>query len=637
MEWGWSESIPRATPPDDLPDNDKETNEMSFKYELFNRFKENHITTLAKLFDYSTDYFARRPLSSFIDGGQSYTYDSFKHKCLELSHRFNRFGVSSGDKVAILSQNMPNWTVAMFSCVPFGRVTVPILPDSSESEVTNIINHSECKALFVSKRLLAKVSEEVLAGLTLVIDIETFDFIRKDDSAFTCEGRVSEPQPDDLASIIYTSGTSGKAKGVMLSHRNFCQNIIAAYHAQKAGKNDRWLSILPMAHTYEMAFSTLYPLYVGAKVHYIQKPPTPTILLGAMKKIRPTIMCSVPLIIEKIYRSSVLPTIEKSRVLTWMRKNCSWLLYWLVGRKLYKTFGGRLKFFGIGGAKLDSTVEDFLKKAGFPYAIGYGLTETAPLITNACVGKTVVGSIGVPAYNVEVKLQNVNPETGEGEIVAKGDNVMLGYYRDPERTRSVLTDDGWFRTHDLASKDSKGRYYIKGRLGNMIVGASGENIYPEEIEEVINGIRGVSESLVIKKDGKLVALVKFEESFLDWNQEAEDKFFEKLQSSKQAVLDYVNKHVSKQSKIGEVQAMKEEFSKTATHKIRRFKYKDGIPAATDRRKRDDGAGKGQGIAGQGSASQGSADQGIAGQGIAGQGTAPVAKPKTEPEEGGAEA
>lgn len=190
------------------------------------------------------------------------------------------------------------------------------------------------------------------------------------------------------------------------------------------------------------------------------------------------------------------------------------------------------------------------------------------------MGKTVVGSIGVPAYNVEVKLQNVNPKTGEGEIVAKGDNVMLGYYRDPERTRSVLTDDGWFRTNDLASKDSKGRYFIKGRLGNMIVGPSGENIYPEEIEQVINTFSGVNESLVVERNGKLVALVKFDDNVLDWNQEREDKFFDNLQSMKDAVLEYVNKHVSKQSKIGEVEAMKDNFEKTATQKIRRFKYKE---------------------------------------------------------------
>ncbi|MEE3477155.1 MAG: AMP-binding protein [Candidatus Cryptobacteroides sp.] len=546
------------------------------KRRLFQASRENYVTTLAKLFEYATDNFAGRPMARFVDGGQEYTYESFKHKCLELSQRFNRFGISAGDKVAILSNNMPNWTVAMFSCVPFGRVTVPILPDSSESEVTNILTHSGCKAIFISKRMLKKLSDEVKDKMTLVIDIETFELIKKDDHAFTCEGHGADPQADDLASIIYTSGTSGKAKGVMLSHRNFCQNIIAAYHAQKAGKKDRWLSILPMSHTYEMAFSVLYPLYVGGCVYYIQKPPTPSILMKAMKDVRPTIMCAVPLIIEKIYKNSVVPTVEKSKTLSWLKKKAPRLLYWLIGKKLYKTFGGKLKFFGIGGSKLDPTVEEFLNKARFPYAIGYGLTETAPLITNACVGKTVVGSIGVPAYNVEVKLQNVNPETGEGEIIAKGDNVMLGYYRDPERTRAALTDDGWFRTNDLACVDSKGRYYIKGRLGNMIVGPSGENIYPEEIEQVINDIRGVEESLVIERDGKLVALVKFDEEFVDWNTlEKEEQFYEKLEARKKAVMDYVNKRVSKQSKIGEVNAMKESFEKTATQKIRRFKYLHG--------------------------------------------------------------
>ena len=556
-------------------------------HSLLKQSRENYVTTLSKLFEMATDTYSKRPLSQFVGGGQEYTYESFKHKCLELSHRFNRFGISAGDKVAILSNNMPNWTVAMFSCVPFGRVTVPILPDSSESEVTNILTHSECKAIFISKRLLKKLSEEVRERLTLVIDIETFEFLKKDDHAFTCEGRSSEPQADDLASIIYTSGTSGNAKGVMLSHRNFCQNIIAAYHAQPAGKKDRWLSILPMSHTYEMAFSVLYPLYVGGCVYYIKKPPTPSILMDAMKKVRPTIMCAVPLIIEKIYRNSVVPTVEKSRTLSWMKKKTPWILYRLIGRKIYKTFGGRLKFFGIGGSKLDSTVEEFLNKAKFPYAIGYGLTETAPLITNACVGKTVVGSIGVPAYNVEVKLQNVNPETGEGEIIAKGDNVMLGYYRDPERTRAALTDDGWFRTNDLACMDSKGRYYIKGRLGNMIVGPSGENIYPEEIEQVINNIRGVNESLVIERNGKLVALVKFDENVIDWSMiEKEEKFFENIESWKKTVMDYVNKRVSKQSNIGEVDVMKEDFEKTATQKIRRFKYKSSEPENPSEEKKD---------------------------------------------------
>lgn len=548
---------------------------MNSFYRKITTNRESYITTLGKLFDYSTVAFAKKTCSRFVDGDdQTYTYNEFRQTCLDLSHRMSRFGISAGDKVAILSQNMPNWTIAMFSAVPFGRVSVPILPDSSESEVTNILKHSGSKVLFVSKRMLPKVSQDCMDSLTLVFDIESLEIIKKDDKAFTCDGWLDEPRPDSLAAIIYTSGTSGKAKGVMLSHRNFCQNIVAAYHAQKANARDRWLSILPMSHTYEMAFSLLYPLYVGGCVNYLQKPPTPSILMNAVQKVRPTIMCSVPLIIEKVYKSSVVPTIKKSRVLSWMKDHMPRLLYWFVGKRLKKSFGGKLKFFGIGGSKLDPVVEEFLLKAKFPYAIGYGLTETAPLITNACVGKTAVGSIGVPAYNVEVKLQNVNPETGEGEIITKGDHVMLGYYQDPERTRSVLTDDGWFRTHDLACVDNKGRYFIKGRLGNMIVGASGENIYPEEIEQVINSIDGVNDSLVIERDGKLVALVKFEDAIINWNQANEDKFFERLNERKTAIQEYVNKRVGKQSKVNEVEVMKDPFEKTATQKIRRFKYKN---------------------------------------------------------------
>lgn len=554
---------------------------MNSFYRRLTTNRENYVNTLAKLFDYSTVAFAKKTMAQYVDGGQCYTYASFRKKCLELSHLLARFNISAGDKVALFSQNMPNWTVAMFSVVPFGRIFVPVLPDSSENELTNILNHSGAKALFISKRFLPKLTDECRQRLTLVIDIETFELIKADDDAFTCEGTVKEPQPDDLTAIFYTSGTSGNAKGVMLSHRNLCVNIVAASHAQSAGTSDRWLSVLPMAHTYEMAFSLLYPLYVGGCVYYIQKPPTPSILFDAVKKTRPTIMCSVPLIIEKVYKTSIVPTIAHSRVLSWMQRHTPWLLYWGVGRRLYKTMGGRLRFFGIGGSKLDPTVEAFLKKSHFPYAIGYGLTETAPLITNACVGKTAVGSCGVPAYGVDVRLENVNPQTGEGEIIVKGDNVMLGYYRDPERTRKSLTPDGWFRTNDLATVDRKGRYYIKGRLGNMIVGSSGENIYPEEIEQVINNYSGVNDSLVVERDGKLIALIKFDDRVLNWDQEKEDKFFENLEARKKAVLEYINKRVSKQSRVKDVEIMKEPFEKTATQKIRRFKYQgnDGDKAA----------------------------------------------------------
>ena len=550
---------------------------MNSYYRRFTTNREAYVTTLARLFEYATSAFSGRALSRFSDGALAYTYASFRLKCLELSHMLSRYGISAGDRVAVLSQNHPNWTVSMFACVPFGRVFVPILPDSSESEVTNILSHSGTKVLFISQRHLHKLSDACREQLTLIIDLETFNIIKREDSAFTCEGWLKEPQPDDLAAIIYTSGTSGNAKGVMLSHRNLCQNIIAAYHAQKTNCRDRWLSILPMSHTYELALGVIYPLFVGGCTYYLSKPPTPTVLLAAMRKIHPTIICAVPLIIEKVYKSSIRPTIDGSRILSWLERHMPWLLYRLVGSRLMKSFGGKVKFFGVGGSKLDPVVEEFLLRAHFPYAIGYGLTECAPLITAARVGKTRVGSIGLPVVGTEVDLRDVNPETGEGEIVVRGDNVMLGYYKDPVRTRSVITDDGWFRTGDLASRDKKGRFYIKGRLGNMILGPSGENIYPEEIEQVINNFSGVNESLVLERDGRLVALIKFDDDVINWNQKQEDKLFETIQARKKAVLDYVNKRVGAHSKVSDVEVRKEPFEKTASQKIRRFLYKDRKP------------------------------------------------------------
>ena len=539
------------------------------------RAREEYCTTLHRVFEYSTAHYANKVAYQFVDGGQKYTYAEFKMATERLSQRMSRFGIRHGDRVAIFSQNMPNWVVAYFAATAFGRVAVPILPDSSEAELTNILNHSESKVIFISQRLLPKLSEECKKKLTLIVDIETFEFLKKEDEDFRCNGWVKDPTPDDLACIIYTSGTTGNAKGVMLSHRNLTHNLAASFKAEPAFKKDRFLSILPAAHAYEMGVSTIYSFYVGATCYTLQKPAAPAVLLPAMKKVRPTIICSVPLIIEKVIKNSVWPTIQKSRILSWMDKHMPWLLHYLIGNKLVKTFGGKLTFFGIGGAKLDPKVEQFLKDCHFPYAVGYGLTETAPLVCNVMVKKPKrVGSIGVASYKVEIKLDNVNPANGEGEIVCRGDNVMLGYYRDPERTRTVLDDEGWFHTSDIATVDKDGNYYIKGRLNNTILGPSGENIYPEEIEQVINNIDGVEESLVIERGGKLVALVKFEDNVLDWNQASEDKFFEDLEKRKKAVLDWVNKTVGKNSRIGEVDAMKEPFEKTATTKIRRFKYKD---------------------------------------------------------------
>ena len=547
-------------------------------YKKSNSFRESYIDTLGKLYDYSTIRYANNRVSKVIDTDKEYTYAGFKAQCDSLSKQLTQFGIGASDKVAILSQNMPEWTVAFFATVPFGRIAIPILPESSANEVTNILNHSESKVLFVSRKLLPNVSRECIDKLTLVIDIETFEIIKQDNDKFTCDGKVAMPMPDDIATIIYTSGTTGNAKGVVLSHRNLTSCVASCFHAQPRNEKDRWLSILPMSHTLELTLGVLYPMYVGACVYYMSKPPVPALLLKAIQAVKPTTMLSVPLIIEKIYRSSIVPTIKKSRVLSWMNTHMNLLMCKIIGLKLKKTFGGHLSFFGIGGAKLDTEVETFLLRAGFPYAVGYGLTETSPLLSFT-VGKTrAPGSIGYTVKNVELRLDNINPETGEGEIVAKGPNVMLGYYKDPERTRKAFTADGWFRTNDLACIDEKGRYYIKGRLSNMILGSSGENIYPEEIEQVINGIDDVDESIIVPRDGKLVALVTFNENVIDWNQEGEDEFFRKIEEYKARILGIVNKNVNRTSKVSAVQILREPFEKTATRKIRRFKYlhKEGL-------------------------------------------------------------
>ena len=326
-------------------------------YKRMQRMRENYVDTIAKLYEYATTAYAKNQYTQWYDTKEGgYTYKSFKGKCDSLSKKLTQYGIGAGDKVAILSQSMPNWSVAFFSVVPFGRIAIPILPDSSENEVTNIINHSESKVLFVSQRLIGKVSQEVKDKMTLIFDLDTFEMLKSDDDKFTCDGRTTNPTPDDIATIIYTSGTTGSAKGVVLSHRNLSSNVITCYHSCKRTEKDRWLSVLPMAHTLEMTLSMLYPMYCGATVYYLPKPPVASLLMKALKIVKPTTMLTVPMIIEKVYKGSVLPTIQKSRTLTWMNEHMNGLMCKIIGMKIKKTFGGHMSFYGIGGAKLDPEV-----------------------------------------------------------------------------------------------------------------------------------------------------------------------------------------------------------------------------------------------------------------------------------------
>lgn len=493
-------------------------------------------------------------------------------------------GISKGDKVALLSLNMPNWAVAYFSVTLMGAVIVPVLPDFSPTEVANVLEHSGARAIFISASLLSRIEGFKSEFLKTAILIEDFSFL------FSAKGSTKydktalpkksySVEEEDLASIIYTSGTTGRSKGVMLTHKSIIFNAMKGMVIQPIDENDRFLSVLPLSHTYENTLGLILPLLGGSCVYYLRKPPTPTVLIPAMAEVKPTMMLTVPLIMEKIYFNKILPTFRDNTILNLLYKISFFrkLLHAAAGKKLVNTFGGKLKFFGIGGAKLNRSVERFLREAKFPYAIGYGLTETAPLLAGANPQKAVFESTGPAIEGIELIINNPDKKTGEGEIWAKGPNVMKGYYKEPEMTKEVLTPDGWFKTGDLGSFDRNNNLYIKGRLKNMIVGASGENIYPEEIESIINNFRFVVDSLVVQQKGKLVALVQINMEELekkyqllkqDMTQKVEDKVDEVLTELKL----YVNSQVNKFSQIQKVVLQPDPFQKTATLKIKRFLY-----------------------------------------------------------------
>mgnify|MGYP000451062559 CR=1 FL=1 len=536
--------------------------------------------TLRELYLHSIETYGSNRCSSLY-GGERLTYDDFARRVDALTETFVAAGLSAGDKVALLSNNMPNWGVVYFTAAIHGLVIVPILPDFSGPEIDRIILHSEAKALVASDKLYTKVSKEVIAEQDLlVVRSKNLGVISHRKAA--ARGVVSVPRSEDLAAIIYTSGTTSEPKGVMLSHGNLCSELAMVSVLQPVYPTDIFLSILPLSHTFECSLGMLLPFMWGAQVVYLDKAPTASVLLPVLRVVRPTIMLSVPLIIEKIYKNKVLSQLSANRLMRWLYDR-EWGRKWLhriAGKKLMKVFGGRLRFLGIGGAKLDTQAEQFMLEAKIPYAIGYGLTETAPLLAGAAPSQVRLGSTGPAAPGVQLRLENVNPDTQQGEIVALTPSVMLGYYKNPEETAKVFTPDGWFRTGDLGWLSPDGWLYIKGRLKNMIVGPSGENIYPEEIESVLNSHVFVADSLVTEKEGRLIALVHFnrdelearyEELKYDWEMK-KDAWEKRIDELKKEVLDYVNSQVNRFSRLSEVVEEKEEFEMTPTKKIKRFLY-----------------------------------------------------------------
>jgi len=543
--------------------------------------------TLQNLINNSIKNFAKSSSVSFVEGN-SITYAELGQKIKETFTVLLSLGLQSGDKVALFSHNMPNWVIAYFSVVSNGLIIVPILPDFTTEEVENVLVHSESKVLFISERLLSKVEGLDLPSLEAKILLDNLSLINGSPKNTEIKTPKITVKEEDTAAIIYTSGTTGRSKGVMLSHRNLVFTAMQSYTFQPIDHNDVFLSLLPLSHTYENTIGMLYPILYGSAIYYLEKPPTPAALLPALTKIRPTMMLSVPLIMEKIYKNQIQSKFAANHFKQMIYKTPFFrkLIHRIAGKKLYQTFGGRMKFFGIGGAKLDSRVERFLKEAKFPYAIGYGLTETAPLLAGAGTHQTKLQSTGFAVQGVDLKI-NSPDKKGVGEIWAKGPNVMQGYYKNPEATDEVLTPDGWFRTGDFGRFDSQKRLYIKGRMKNTIVGASGENIYPEDIETIINNHQFVVESLVLEEDGFLVAKILVDLDYLEKSIEhlksvIEDKkemgrkaiksLDEKQHIWAQNFVKELNTKLNRTSQLKRVDLMKEPFEKTASQKIKRFLY-----------------------------------------------------------------
>ncbi len=553
--------------------------------------------TIRDIFFRSRMAYSNRPALAFV-GSNPISYADMATIVRNVSGMLNTLGVVKGDKVALIGENSPNWSMAYFAVTTIGAVVVPILPDFSATEMESIILHSESKVVFVSARIFNQLNLSNLKGVDAFVILNNLEPIDEKtaqvDSAMKytipatvvnvdyCDCEFPKPSEDDLAAIIYTSGTTGRPKGVMLSHRNIVSNILSTLMIQNVCENDRLLSILPLSHTYECTIGFLLPMATGASVFYLEKPPTAAVLIPAMQKVKPTMILSVPLVIEKIYKNKIKPELTASPVKRTMYKFplTRKLMHRLAAKKLMDVFGGQLHFFGVGGAKLSYEVERFLFEGKFPYSIGYGMTETAPLLSGCTPRIVKFRHAGFNLPGQEMRLLSPNPATGEGEILVRGSNVMVGYYKEPELSAAMFID-GWFRTGDLGTIDANGYVEIKGRNKNMILSASGENIYPEEIEDLINKHELVLESMVYEMKGKLIAKVHLNKELMekyynelknsarDWQHIAEEKSRRVMDD----IMTHVNSKVARFARLSSVIEQPEPFEKTPTQKIKRFIYK----------------------------------------------------------------
>jgi long-chain acyl-CoA synthetase len=557
--------------------------------------------TLLQVLSNASEKYSELPAVSFLNS-EKITFGEFKKRVDTISGFLKNEGIVAGDRVAIISENQPNWAIAYFAITTMGAVAVPIMTEFHSTEVHHIMRHSESKAIFVSVKYFSKIedleADSLLARILLddfsIIPPETKtdllkeviaggkkEFAKIKNAALKFVGLIpAEVKEDSIASILYTSGTTGHSKGVILTHKNIVSNALATLAIVDVVPGDRMLSVLPLFHTMESTLGLVIPFIGGASVTYLDKPPTAAVLLPALSIVRPTIMLAVPLIMEKIFRLKILPEINKKPIVRGLYKlpAIRKKLHKIAGKKLFRTFGGQLKMFCIGGASLAADVERFLNEGEFPYAIGYGLTETSPLVTGTNPALVRLRSAGKVIPNVQIKIDNPDPKTGEGEVLVKGPNVMKGYYKDPDKTKEVFDDEGWFKTGDLAVVDKDGYLFIKGRSKNVIIGSNGKNIYPEEIESIINEFPYVLESLVIEREDGLIAKL-----YLNHDQIDESFKIQKLNESQARevinkiladLLIKINERVNTFSKVNKIIEQREPFEKTPTQKIKRYLYVD---------------------------------------------------------------
>jgi long-chain acyl-CoA synthetase len=525
-------------------------------------------------------------LSNYKERG--YSYREIAEKMIKLHLFFKAAGIKEGDKIALVGRNSANWCVVYLAVVSYGAVIVPILPDFKTEDHTNIINHSDSKMLFVDDKIWESFDFGKIQEINGVVSLEDFSFMTSREAwlAKSYAGleekfekeypelkpehiRFSDVSNDNLAVISYTSGTTGFSKGVMITHNSLAANVRYAQKNMPLEPGDPVVSFLPLAHTFGCAFEFLFPFTYGCHITILTKTPSPQILIQAFKEIKPRLILSVPLVVEKIYKKQLLPVISKPHMKILLAiPGINKILFNKIREKLTETFGGRFKELVVGGAAFNADAEKFFKKMGFKFSVGYGMTECGPLISYASWDTTKLGASGRAVDTLEVTIDSPDPEKQVGEIILRGENVMLGYYKNEEATNAVIDKSGWMHTGDLGVIDKEGNIFIKGRSKSMILGPSGKNIYPEEIESVINNQKYVTESVVVSEDNKLIALI-----FPDYDMVKKEALSdEQLLAALDGIRKTVNDRLPDFMAVSKFRIHPEEFLKTPKRSIKRFLY-----------------------------------------------------------------